>query len=755
MIQDQLNLTEISQDAKKQSRAMKWFAISFILMISLSLASFLITPALSNIKTHVFLENEAAPTGWQELKDLKGSPVDVQISPAGTVWVQTNNPDALNRWNGTTWRTYNDFRTEGDLSIRSFVLDDTNVWVAMDGSIAHFDSHDWEIFPDVIKDTPQAMTAGSAGLFVINCKGDISRYYAGEWTTSNVRDVLPGLESTDTYCAPRLMQTFNGTVWLEWYGIWKFNGDDWEPARIAKDTSTIGVRLVGANDYGVWTSWGPYGLIWTRSEFDGWYPYELEDLGISEQGRVSHVIDTPESFTAATNEGLIQLVDEKWERYISPQMSDAKPFHIAAFQDGRLWMTAQSGSNSASIPILILLLILMLLSTILMLITLIRLRRIQLGSSIKAREYLQKWIPELVQPKSQRLTKLVYIFWFVLLIAFGVFIALLPNFGANGIILFVLALMVTLIVGIGLWRKQVGNSVNTRRIILYAAPIIGLFLWFGVFSLGLALLSGANSLLTTPWFILWCSVFLAIILFPYYYAYRNPLSHGDYATAIKRMEQLRHVQPDRIQYMYYHGVILLMAQRYAEGEALLREAIIQIRNNQPLLQACILQGLGEALIGQGKYEEAVGVLELSIYLWPKLTTTYNSLVELYLEHGDNPARALELIEFAQKKGVLNTLTRWIEPFHASITSILQAWALAKLNRSDEADQAAAKTFQQRDKWKFNPATAAIYYLSARAKQAQGDVAAAREHFKQSIEIDPNGIYGLRSKQNLTADNLAS
>lgn len=540
-----------------------------------------------------------------------------------------------------------------------------------------------------------------------------------------------------------------GMVWN-----WKFDGEDWQHATITGVSSTNGVRLVGTNQNGIWAYWGRYGLIWSTFDFSNWRIYELDTLGLSEEGRIYQLITSPGKFVAATDEGIIQFDGENWEKYTPPQTDISSVFRVAALPEGQLWIATQSFSNPVSTTVLTGVLIVLVLAGFAILFTLIWLRRVQLRHSIEARQHLQEWMPEIIQPKSIRLTQAVYLLWTVVLFGSGIAIAQLPRLGTTGYILFGIALVICVIVTLIIWRKQLGQAVSVKRVILYALPVISLFLWFGFLAIGIVILFDQDSSLNILFFIFWVAALVIVYLFPYYFAYRIPLARGDYATAVKRIEQLRRLQPDRFNYIFYHGAILLVAQRYAESEAVFRDCVIRMRNTQPLMQSVILNGLGEAMIGQGRYTEASRAIELSAYMFPKLRTAYCSLAELYLEHGDNPERALELTEFAQKHGPLNFLTNLIEPFHTSINWGIQAWALAKLNRSNEANQAIATAFQKM-KSNFKPALSALHYFSGQVKATQDDQTGAREQFKQSIETDPSGIYALRAQKSLTGDNPVS
>jgi tetratricopeptide (TPR) repeat protein len=241
-------------------------------------------------------------------------------------------------------------------------------------------------------------------------------------------------------------------------------------------------------------------------------------------------------------------------------------------------------------------------------------------------------------------------------------------------------------------------------------------------------------------------VMAGIFWFPFAYV-MNALKQGNYDRALQRVERMkRFLGRTNPMLLFVEGTVLLFAGRYGEAEEILRSSLATGQNDTMLTdsQTVTLENLGWALLGLGRYDEAIAALEGAIKTRPEGTDSYNGLAQVYLTLGNNPQRALELTD----RAVTNKRKRMHADRHVWGEILAnRAWALAQLGRHDEAEHVLDQAFREADHG-FKASLAGLHYRAAQLKRLQGKDAEVVKHLTQAQQIDPNGAFGKRANDEL-------
>jgi hypothetical protein len=169
------------------------------------------------------------------------------------------------------------------------------------------------------------------------------------------------------------------------------------------------------------------------------------------------------------------------------------------------------------------------------------------------------------------------------------------------------------------------------------------------------------------------------------------INRADYEGAVKIVQRFRFYNLESGQALMRLGHILLLQGKFHEAEQTLRRAAARLRSRAA--QAHTLEFLGNALLEQGRHDDAVRAYEAALHAVPGFRRPYRGLAESVLRRGQDPARALEYIEKiagpsgpSRRNSALNG--RANDDYWA-----LKAWALAELGRSVESAAAAEEAIR--------------------------------------------------------------
>jgi tetratricopeptide (TPR) repeat protein len=229
------------------------------------------------------------------------------------------------------------------------------------------------------------------------------------------------------------------------------------------------------------------------------------------------------------------------------------------------------------------------------------------------------------------------------------------------------------------------------------------------------------------------------------------LGQADYDRALSRAQTAAKLIPFQFGNVLFgpeQGRILLTAAHYDEAEAALYAALEkgQEAGTAGNVQYECLDLLGQVMLEQERFDEAIQCLEGAIDIRPDQSAAYDSLAGVYLWMGDQPGQALELTKQAL---TLYKPRRLFGRVAAPAMWMNRAWALAQLRR-DKANEAYDRAFALM-KSESKPALADLHCRAGAVCYGQGDMDTATHHFEQAIQLDPTGRAGQLARRALQAE----
>jgi tetratricopeptide (TPR) repeat protein len=167
-----------------------------------------------------------------------------------------------------------------------------------------------------------------------------------------------------------------------------------------------------------------------------------------------------------------------------------------------------------------------------------------------------------------------------------------------------------------------------------------------------------------------------------------------------------------------------------------------------------LEFLGEALMEQGRYDEAMRSYEAALHAFSWRRRPYRGMAEMLLRQGKKTEQALEWTEKIIDFTGLSTSQRKRNGRPQDDYWALKAWALARLGRRQEAESAIETALKATDK-EVIPDLATTYHRVGMAMQALGNEVAARDYFKRAAELDPRGRRGLLAGAAMLAESFVA
>ena len=153
-----------------------------------------------------------------------------------------------------------------------------------------------------------------------------------------------------------------------------------------------------------------------------------------------------------------------------------------------------------------------------------------------------------------------------------------------------------------------------------------------------------------------------------------------------------------------------------------------------------LEYLGETLMEQGRYDEALRSFEAALHTFSWLRRPYRGMTEMLLRQAKDPQKALEYVEKIIDFEGLSKLEIRNNGRPQDDYWALKAWALASAGRSSDV-AAAIENAVKATSPKCLPDLATTYYRAGMAMQALGNISQAKEHFRRAVEFDPHGRRG--------------
>jgi tetratricopeptide (TPR) repeat protein len=193
------------------------------------------------------------------------------------------------------------------------------------------------------------------------------------------------------------------------------------------------------------------------------------------------------------------------------------------------------------------------------------------------------------------------------------------------------------------------------------------------------------------------------------------------------------------------GSTLFHLRRLDEAESLLRAALT--KRPPPVLEALVLDQLGQVLMEQGRNDDAVRNFQRAEELDPRRGGAFQSEAEVYLRGKYQLEKALELAQHAVEMDRKQPAEFQAVSLSTSLGAL--AWALAANGRTAEAREKVQEALGQSQPDSV-PCLAEDHYLAGRAMLAMGDQDAASQYFQKVAELDAKGNFGFLARQELAA-----
>jgi tetratricopeptide (TPR) repeat protein len=230
--------------------------------------------------------------------------------------------------------------------------------------------------------------------------------------------------------------------------------------------------------------------------------------------------------------------------------------------------------------------------------------------------------------------------------------------------------------------------------------------------------------------------------------YWGPFAKADYDSALRRITQFRRLSPHAILPGYIQSYMLFVAGRLENALGASHENLRRAQTSVNAASWCSLHLnlLANLHIEQADFEKAMHLCEMAARITPHEVGSYLTLAELYLMRGDNPERALELLDFGLSRlPDVSATNRSLDRSSRASWKLLEAqaaWITSRVTRSNTAIELALQLIDPR----HLPLTADAYVSLGKLRHMQGNNEEAQSYFQKALTLDPNGLSGQRARK---------
>ena len=709
--------------------------------------------------------------GWEPAPPLDSRGYNIRVSPSDVVWVQTAR--GLSRLDGTSWHhfTASDFGTERG-RLAGFALDGDEVWGAASDGVVHFDGKRWQRYSNVVAmEQATSIAAANRQVWVIDRAGNLSHFDGARWTVRKLD--LPGVRwGAGSDRGPELAVTGHGTLWLAFQGLWRSDGASW--TRITGTTNDA--ALLGTTSPGSYLLHGKsvntLGEIWIsyRGEMAGFderggppVRYTLHDLGFLDSTTVYRIAGRAPFFAVTSDQGIVWFDGTRWHAEQLKSLGMVTASSIALSPDGSLWGIGYPSTSPQSVlyrSAAFANVILTLFALGFPLWWFSRKARHQGQITREAILHATGALPEDSEEPSPWKT------------AGGVVLVLVLGGAGYGAVkhywpatptwllpvFFLTAHLTTTFAGslkkrkpkpsdpIGPggpprydWAKSIPAILGSLAVavLLYGGSIARHFHigWLAAIP-GVAFVFGGQF------------VFHAYEMFRVHRAERE-IKGCRYGQALEMLDGPLG-WPSTWFWKLVRADALFFSGRARDAEPILRELLET--GKDPGSKALAFEHLGRVLMAQNRYDDAKRTFEAAAKVMPMRPAAYSGLAELRLLQDLDPVQALEDAERALRLHRDSLLDRKGNKDRLATLRGNQAWALARLGRGAESQQAIEAGAREMDS-NYIPEVAGFYWRAGMAMLAIENVMAASSHFRRAAELDSQGYYGKLAARHLSQHSV--
>ena len=676
--------------------------------------------------------------GWERVPQPPDQPQEVRVSPNGVVWVVPLVQSGVSRLEGATWRKFSkaDFGACTGYIEGPLALDGEDVWAAVSKGVLHWDGQRWQCYHEAVASKYAYSIVAAAGhVWVIDYWGNLSEFDGTRWSIRQLE--LPGVNwRKDKGPWPQLARTADGALWLMRGAVWRFDGAKWAavnpPAVSLKDA-----WLVGSTGDRIWLR-DDMTLRSVSADGRTWADYPREEY-------VHNVASTHGHLWFAIGGAIEERTGTDWRSVALPEkVSSVRS--IDAGPDGRLWAVGMTRTKAMYFWMALMLAPLggIVAAFLWAAKRKSRRQRVEHERVQQAVQLATGAVPDQLRD-AQRLSANVSDPWRGALLFGGSLIAALVTYTlvhrrwraqpAWMFLVYVVSIHVAVTFVQSLSKRKplpsdpIGPGAPPRYdwaktwkaagagllfVVMLNLPHMSRYVWLAMILLPFAINVVATRLINAP------------------------ARRGDYDGALRNIRRLHFLSPRGAMARRNAGAVLLLAKRYREAEENLRAALAGLPDG--LNQALALDSLGDALMEQGRDDEAMRTYEASLHAYPGLQRARRGMAEMVLRCGGNPQQALEYVENMKSGAGLSWAVRRMGKRQQDDYWSLKAWALAQLGRSAEVAPAIGAAFKATNK-KSRPDLAVTNYRAGMAMRAIGNESAAVDYFKRARDLDPNGRRG--------------
>lgn len=222
----------------------------------------------------------------------------------------------------------------------------------------------------------------------------------------------------------------------------------------------------------------------------------------------------------------------------------------------------------------------------------------------------------------------------------------------------------------------------------------------------------------------------------------STISNANYGGALFLATVIRFTPYGRDFGIHFDGITRSFIANWDKSERVLRKHLRIVNDRSTKSETWIC--LGNVLIAQKRYQEALDCFENAIRVYPANAEAYSGLTEIYLYQNLNPQRAFGLVERALKVKGRSHHTKF-DRYSVAEMLVNKGWAFQLLGDIESANI----MIEQALAWantSFKGVLAGVNFRAGLMMQLCGQYTDAQNYFQKAIQIDPKGGYGKRAHE---------